>query len=95
MNKKTAEEILLKYRNGKASDEEKEWVESWIVNGADFGYDLTDLELLQDLRSIRKRLDIDKPKTKRLSWKTIAIAASVVIIASISILLFTKDSNTA
>src|SRR5690606_21111274 len=95
MNKKTAEEILLKYRNGKASDEEKEWVESWILNGADFGYDLTDLELLQDLRSIRKRLDIDKPKTKRLSWKTIAIAASVVIIASISILLFTKDSNTA
>ena len=94
MNKSTEEEILIKYREGKATADEKKWVESWMLNGVDFGFDLTDEELLQDLVSIRKRLAIDKPKTRILSWKDFAIAASIILVASLSILFFTKENNT-
>ncbi len=93
MNHTTEEEILIKYKEGKASPEEKELVEGWILNGADFSFDLTDEELLEDLMSIRKRLDLDRPRRKIITLKKLSIAASIVLIAALSIFIFNTNTK--
>ena len=93
MNRTKEEEILIKYKEGTATAEEREWVEGWLLNGADFGFDLTDEELLEDLISIRQRLDLNRPNKKITIWKRFAVAASVLLVASLSILLFKVNNK--
>jgi ferric-dicitrate binding protein FerR (iron transport regulator) len=93
MNRKTEEEILISYREGTATQEEKELVEGWILNGADFGFDLTDEELLEDLVSIRQRLNLQKEESKFPIWKSLAVAASIILISSLAIVLYKSNSQ--
>lgn len=93
MKRATEEEILIKYRDGKADADEIKWVEGWLLNRLDLGFDLTDEELLEDLIIIRKRLNIDKPQRRILPIKGLAIAASLLIVASISIFFFLQDEQ--
>ncbi len=89
MNRRTEEEILLRYKEGKATADEEKLVEDWILNGADFGFDLKDEELLEDLISIRERLDLDRPRRRTIIFRQrFAIAASIMLIASLSVVLF-------
>lgn len=98
MNRQPAEDILLKYKNGEATANEKKLVEDWIINGVDTDFDLTDEELLEDLMLIRARLNLNTvQKPKAVLWQRIAVAASIVLITAVSITLYVskKQDNIA
>src|SRR5476649_851601 len=94
MESKDAKQVLLRYQDGSATEEEIALVENWILYGTYSGPELTDEELLQDLAAIRQRLNIDKPQTKikRLLPRLPAVAAAaiLIIIAAGSYLLLHK-----
>ena len=85
MTKKNAKALLLKYQAGTATEDEKAFIDSWMLTGADSDIDLNDVELLNDLMEIRHGLAIDQPygRTVRL-WPRIAVAASIFIVLSFS-----------
>ena len=84
MEQKNAKDILLRYRAGKATEQEKAFVEDWMLHGATGDINLTDEELLNDLIEIRHSLKIDKPKQKIIKlWPRIAAAAAVLIFIGI------------
>ncbi|WP_017259905.1 FecR family protein [Pedobacter arcticus] len=98
MNRQPAEDILLKYKNGEATANEKKLVEDWIINGVDADFDLTDEELLEDLMLIRARLNLNTvQKPKIVLWQRIAVAASIVLVTAVSITLYVskKQDNLA
>ncbi len=89
---KNTEDILRRYKQGTATAREKLLVESWLLHGADEGFDLTDKELLEDLISIRQQIDFNPPKRQRtLLWQRIAVAASVMMVATLAVMLYKGD----
>jgi len=83
MEKENAQDILLKYQAGNCTDEEKALVEDWLLYGVTDDIDLNELEILEDLLIIRRRLNIDKPQTETIRlWPRIAAAASVILALS-------------
>jgi len=93
MNRTTGEERLNKYIEGSATTEEKEEVEGWILNGADFGFDLTDEELLEDLISIRQRLDLHRQQRKMAVWRRFTVAASILLMAGLAMMIFRHNNQ--
>ena len=86
MNKTPEENILLRYKEGIATPEEIKLVEDWILNGLDLGLDLSEMELSEDLTNIQDTLNFKRPKRNRLVvWKSIAVAASIIIVAGLGI----------
>jgi len=84
MTKKDAKELLLKYHSGTASDEEKAFVENWMLHAAAGDLDLSDEEIVHDLAEIRQRLGIDLPQKKIVRlWPRIAAAASILLFLSV------------
>ncbi len=93
MNKEQAENILQKYHTGAATAAEKELVEQWMLQGADQGNDLTEEELLEDLLSIRKGLNLNSPPKRRFTLgQQVAVAASILLVAALGILVFQNIS---
>src|ERR1700761_496024 len=87
MEQRDARQILLKYRDGNATEEEKALVENWMLIGDHSSKELTDEELQHDLADIRQRLNIDKQQAKTTPlWPRIsAVAAAVLLILSAGI----------
>jgi ferric-dicitrate binding protein FerR (iron transport regulator) len=83
MEQNNAKQVLLNYRAGTATADEKAFVENWIVYGAESDTDLTDEELLHDLTAIRQRLNIDQPQQKVVKlWPRLAAAAAALLFIS-------------
>ena len=101
MNKNPEENILLRYKEGIATPEEARLVEGWILNGLDLGLDVGEMEMSEDLNNIHETLNFKRPKRNRLMvWKTIAVAASLLIAAAFGITQYSaksvyKTENTA
>jgi transmembrane sensor len=94
MNKEQAERILHNYHLGKATQAEKELVEQWLLHGADQGNDLTEEELLEDLLSIRQGLGFHQPEKRKIKlWKQVSVAASIILIAAVSVFIFRSNSQ--
>ena len=89
MEKLLAKDILIKYRSGTATEQEKALVESWSLQEMGGQFDLTDQELLQDLLEIRQRLGLYHApvKTAKL-WPGIAAAAAVILVITTGLLFY-------
>lgn len=91
-----AEEILKKYTDGTATDEEKRWVETWYLRQGDDHIKFSHDQLLEDKKASIDQLDlhIRKGRTTKL-WPKIAAAASFLIVITASIFYFkTPQSST-
>ncbi len=84
MEHKDAKQILLKYRDGTATTEEKSFIEDWMLHHAWGDHDLTDDELLQDLADIRQKLDNSRAQKDTKLWLRIAAAAAILLFLSFS-----------
>ncbi len=94
MNIKPEENILLRYKEGIATPEEIKLVEDWILVGLDLGLDLTEVEVSADLANIQDTLNLNRPKrNKLLIFKRVAVAASIIIVATLSINNFLPQSK--
>lgn len=82
MQPKNAKELLKKYREGTATDAEKELLGDWVLFGKLKTLDLTDEELEQELALLDAGLDLHRKKVTRL-WPRIAAAASIILALSI------------
>ena len=89
MEKLFAKDILIKYRSGTATEQEKALVENWSLQEMGSDFDLTDQELLQDLLEIRQRLGLYHAPVKTVKlWSGIAAAAAVILITATGLLLY-------
>jgi len=94
MDKEIAEEILLRYKEGKASVEEIILVEKWMMYGADQGFDLTEEELLHDLNGLRQRMNFIQPKNQKIIlWQRLAVAVSIILIASLGMIFYLRENR--
>ena len=86
MQKPDIKDLINKYNSGTCTEEERVLVESWYLNWQVKPSDLSEMELLEDLESIKARLP-QKQKTFRLLTRT-AAAALVLISIGISLYFF-------
>lgn len=83
MKENTAKELLEKYRNGTCSSEECALVEAWyaVWNETDEN-PLSNEQLEMATERILKRLPGPEAKTRKISWRRTAVAASLVLIGA-------------
>jgi transmembrane sensor len=81
MGQQDAKQILLKYQAGTATDEEKAFVENWLLYGTSGDPELTEDELLEDLVAIRQKLNIDTPQRKTITLWPRMVAAALIILS--------------
>jgi len=79
--KKEAKDLLKKYKEGRATQAEKDLLGDWVFFGKHKEYDLTAEQLHDDLSLIGKGLPLHP--IKRL-WPRIAVAASVTLFLALS-----------
>src|SRR5476651_1705217 len=78
MQQQNAKELLRKYREGLATEAEKNLLEDWALFGKLKELDLTDEEIEAELSLIDKGLPLYKEKPLKL-WPRIAAAAAILI----------------
>jgi len=81
MQPKDAKELLKKYREGTATDAEKELLGDWVLFGKLKNLDLTDDQLEQELNLLDEGMGLRRSKVTRL-WPRIAAAASILLALS-------------
>ncbi|MBS1500586.1 MAG: FecR domain-containing protein [Bacteroidetes bacterium] len=82
MQPENAKELLKKYREGTATDAEKELLGDWVLFGKLRDLDLTDAELEQELALLDEGLGLRRANVTRL-WPRIAAAASLLLLLSV------------
>lgn len=82
MDRKQAEEILLRFRLGTASESEEALVRQWLMFGKFGELEITEGELESDLGAVAARLPLDYGKTVRKVslWPRIVVAAAILAI---------------
>jgi len=98
MQNRDAKEILERYNSGTATSEEKALVEDWYSTTSNEDTDVTDdrLKLLKE--EVYNSLPIHKEKATVKLWPRIAVAASIILVASIGSYFLShqhKESQTA
>ncbi|NGM60889.1 DUF4974 domain-containing protein [Sphingobacterium sp. SGG-5] len=90
-------EILQRYQEGKASDEERAWVESWYLQFTDDAdvEDLNTSDMHHAKRKIWGRISSARPvvRSKRYIYPTVAAAAAVLLLIGFAFYLF-QDNTT-
>lgn len=84
MKSKDSKEILLKYHSGEATEEEKKWLENWVMNGLESDFDLNEYEFLNDLTEIRNRLLV-KEQSKGIKPLLLRITAAASVLIALSV----------
>lgn len=88
MDRKQAEEILLRFRRGTATEAEEALVRQWLMFGEFGELGITELELESDLTAVAARLPLDYGKLARkvrLWPRLVAVAAMLAIVVGVSI----------
>lgn len=83
MSEKDATDLLIRYCNDQASEEEKALVESWYADYTQNTYNqaINDQELENNREEILRRILLELPGQKKINYRRlISIAASVVLI---------------
>lgn len=81
-------ELLDRYLNGTATNEEQALVEAWYKTYTADEQELSDTEAAQVRDAIRIKLQLETPKKRIVSMPVLRIAASVLIAASVSFLIW-------
>jgi len=82
MHKTDAEQLLKKYREGAATEDEKALLGDWVLFGRLKELNLSDEELEKELSLLDKSLPLFKKPVVRL-WPRIAAAASILVLLSV------------
>ena len=90
MNDEGLKELLVKYRAGDCTEEEKVLLENWISNVTYPEYQISEEDLQQDLSEIRSNLPL--VKTVKL-WPRIAAAASVIFLLGFGIFFYNYKAS--
>ncbi len=96
MNKEQAEALLVKYLEGRCSEDEKALLESWYLT-----YEKKDLPALTDdirrqhLDKIRRSLPVGEHKLGRVSVSTLLKAAVVLVVAAAGLYYFLPSHRAA
>jgi len=94
MNTQQIKELLKKRQAGELSSIENAQLESWYISFASNSDQQPSVENLKTSREqIRANLPLAYPKSSRRLWVPIAIAASLLILISIGIFLYTQKTS--
>lgn len=98
MSEKDFDEILKRYRNGQATEEEVNWIEKWY-SSLEVSNQYPELNEFQrrkiidgSFRKIQNRIKGGKGKTLQL-WPALSVAATVVLLAIAFVLTHTHQPN--
>ncbi|MCJ8208836.1 FecR domain-containing protein [Mucilaginibacter sp. RS28] len=95
MQRQKVLELISKYNNGTASEEEKGLIEAWYLQFEQQGLaDIPDNEREADLNEIWARLSAQTRKSNPLTlWRKLSVAAAVLLFAAVGIYFFANHSN--
>lgn len=82
MQKQNIKDLLLRYKSGDCTEEERALVENWYLNWEEGSFDLSEHEFLDDLALIKK--DLPKPKKWNIFYYRVAAAAVAMITLSVA-----------
>lgn len=97
MDSKIAEELLLKYKQGIASQEEKAWVETWYVRFSDKRGDVPVNQVIADQEESWATFEMEYAKKRSFTRKLYGYAsAAAVAVIVLGIYFFNAfgDTNT-
>jgi transmembrane sensor len=94
MNKQQLIELLIKYNVGTLDSLQKAKLESWYLQQAkNATSELTAVDAAQSMDRLRSKLPLSYPKPAKKLWPRIAVAASILIIATTGLLLFRQSKT--